>query len=107
MVLDVLSSVDLRLDSVSNEELHRFLHGLSKKPRADIWNDFVAPQDILSLLQMGGRYADAARSHFRALKVSGRSSPMSHLVDALDKTSRRWTWSTASSSGLATVCQRS
>lgn len=70
VLTSALPECKFRLDVLSDDELQRVERNLSTKPRNFYWQPYVAPEDVLRCLRMGGRYVDAARRSFRALELT-------------------------------------
>lgn len=57
---DAVPVSKLHLDPLSDDALQHVVQNMSAKPRVANWRGFCAAEDVLGLLRMGGRFADAA-----------------------------------------------
>lgn len=89
----------LHLDALSDDALLQIVRNMSDHSRADDWQQIVAPEDVLSLVEVGRRFANASRTNFRALEsrqrggfktslyVPGGSSLLKVVVDSMSRAS--------------------
>lgn len=59
----------MHFEALSNEEVQQVFRNMNKLPFSEKWKRFVEPEDVVSLLRMGGRFADAARERFQSLEI--------------------------------------
>lgn len=68
-LIDTVPMGNIYLNVLSEEALQNAVRNMCFSPHADDWQRVFAPEDVLCLVRMGGRYANFARSNFRALDI--------------------------------------